>query len=87
MNSESSSSQGQSFNWKQFHSCRFFDESLERFVIGKRSYVTAHAQQLNVLQSFDEIRDRIVIFPDGSGVSFEEKDQVPHGHALSGCVA
>jgi hypothetical protein len=61
------------FDWKQFHAYRAFDEFLERFVLQRKSYVTRHAERLDLETAFEDIRVRFVAAFDESDASFEEK--------------
>lgn len=57
------------FNWQKFHAYRVFDEFIECFVIGRKSYVTHHSDQLNFKKAFDEIHS---CFSEGYNDSKED---------------
>ena len=61
------------FDWNRFHAYRVFDEFLERFVIGRKSYVTKHPDSLDLAAAFEDIRQRFVADYDDSDARYEEK--------------
>lgn len=66
-------SSASSFDWRQFHSYRVYDEFLERFVIEHKSYITTHPQKLDLERAFEDIGDRFVDAYDESNKTFEDK--------------
>ena len=61
------------FDWKRFHAYRVFDEFLERFVIQRKSYVTRHEDQLDLVAAFEEIRIRFIDTAYESDTDFGQK--------------
>lgn len=61
------------YDWNRFHAYRVFDEFLERFILQKKSYVTRHAESLDLAAAFDDIRERFVAAFDDSDAKYEEK--------------
>lgn len=66
-------SKASKFNWRKFHAYRVFDEFLECFIIGKKSYVTHHNDQLNFKKAFEEIHSCFSEGYDDSKEDFESK--------------
>lgn len=75
----------ESFNWYRFHSYRVFDEFLEKFIIGKKSYVTRHTQRLNLDAAFNEISTVFVEGYDDSNASFIDKIRMQFAGASEEC--
>ena len=61
------------FDWTRFHAYRVFDEFLQRFIIGRKSYVTTHPQRLDLEAAFEEIRSCFSEGFDDSSANFEDK--------------
>jgi 5-methylcytosine-specific restriction endonuclease McrA len=61
------------FDWNRFHSYRVFDEFLEQFILLRKSYVTRHADYLDLEAAFNDIHQRFVAGYDGSPTMFEDK--------------
>jgi len=62
-------------NWKKYHCYRVFDEFLEGFVLGRKSYITKHPQSLDLDAGLNEIRSCFVNNFDESEEFFESKVQ------------
>jgi len=60
-------------NWTDYHAYRVFDEFIETFVIGKRSYITKHSQSLDFDEGLVDIKTRFIDKFDGSKDEYESK--------------
>ena len=60
-------------DWKKYHCYRVFDEFIETFVLGKKSYITEHSQVLDLKAGLGEIKKRFVDNFDESGSDYESK--------------
>lgn len=61
------------FDWKQFHAYRVFDEFLDEFIINRRSYISTKPTILDLTVAFADIRHRFVDEFDDSKDNFETK--------------
>lgn len=61
------------FNWKQYASYRVFDEFLQQFLLGRKSYITTHKQDLDFSTAFEDIKVRFVDEYDDSESNFGVK--------------
>jgi hypothetical protein len=60
-------------DWKKYHCYRVFDEFIETFVLGNRSYITKHAHDLDLVAGLVEIKKRFVDNYDASGTDYDVK--------------
>jgi len=60
-------------NWQKYHCYRAFDEFIETFVLGKRSYITNHPYSLDLEAGLAEIKKRFVDNYDESGADYKVK--------------
>lgn len=59
--------------WRKYHCYRVFDELIETFVIGKKSYITKHTQPLDLDAGLNDIKTRFVENYDMADGSYEGK--------------